>query len=149
LAAALLDAGHARGRVLLARALVARDALPDALREAGFTVDVIPVYETRAVSEPAKAALRELFAGGKADAILFTSSSTVTETLSALGSHAVTLLAGVTVASIGPITTGTLLAASVRVDVTADVYTVEGLLDALQRHYSTKPANAPSASQSR
>jgi uroporphyrinogen III methyltransferase/synthase len=149
LAAALRDAGHARGRVLLARALVARDALPDALREAGFTVDVIPVYETRAVSEPAKAALRELFAGGKADAILFTSSSTVTETLSALGSHAVTLLAGVTVASIGPITTGTLLAASVRVDVTADVYTVEGLLDALQRHYSTKPANAPSASQSR
>jgi uroporphyrinogen III methyltransferase/synthase len=143
LASALLEAGDSRGRVLLARALVARDALPDALRRAGFSIDVVPVYETRAVSEPAQAALRQLVTTGKTDAILFTSSSTVTETLSALGTDAVALLAGITVASIGPITTGTLLAASVRVDVTADVYTVEGLLDALQRHYLAKPASDP------
>jgi uroporphyrinogen III methyltransferase/synthase len=130
-----LTEGSERGRVLLARALVARDALPEALRQAGFTVDVVPVYETRPVAEPRKIALRELFAARKADAILFTSSSTVTETLDALGADAKTLLAAVTVASIGPITTSTLAAASVRVDVTADVYTVDGLLDALQSHY--------------
>ena len=134
LASELIEGGE-RGRVLLARALVARDALPEALRQAGFTVDVVPVYETRPVAERGKAALRELFAARKADAILFTSSSTVTETLDALGPDAKTLLEAVTVASIGPITTATLAAASVRVDLTADVYTVDGLLDALQRHY--------------
>jgi uroporphyrinogen III methyltransferase/synthase len=134
LASELIEGGE-RGRVLLARALVARDALPEALRQAGFMVDVVPVYETRPVAERGKAALRELFAARKADAILFTSSSTVTETLDALGPDAKTLLEAVTVASIGPITTATLAAASVRVDLTADVYTVDGLLDALQRHY--------------
>jgi uroporphyrinogen III methyltransferase/synthase len=135
LAKELLERTDARGKVLLARALVARDALPDALRDAGFAVDVVPVYETRGASEPTKERLRTLIASGKADAILFTSSSTVTETLSALGSDAAALLATITVASIGPITTGTLREAAVRVDVSAESYTVEGLLDALQRHY--------------
>src|SRR5262249_10574973 len=53
LAAELLSAfGDARPRVLLARAEVARDALPDALRAAGCPVDVVPVYKTRAPPRP-------------------------------------------------------------------------------------------------
>lgn len=149
LAAELVERAGPRGKVLLARALVARDALPDALRAAGFSVDVVPVYETRSASAAAKSELRALIAAGRADAILFTSSSTVTETLSALGPDAAALLATITVASIGPITAGTLLEASVRIDVNADVYTVEGLLDALQRHYLMQQEKMADDSQNR
>src|SRR5262249_38120375 len=39
------EIGDAR-RVLVARALVARDELPEALRRAGARVDVVPVYRT-------------------------------------------------------------------------------------------------------
>jgi len=125
-----------RGRVLLARALVARDALPDALTAAGFEVDVVPVYETRPASDAVRARLSALLGAGGVDAALFTSSSTVTETLAALGANGRDMLAAVTVASIGPITTRTLEEAGVRVDVTAERYTVDGLLDALEGHIS-------------
>ena len=43
-----------------------------------------------------------------------------------------------TVASIGPITTRTAEERGVRVDVTAKTYTVDGLLDALERHFETR-----------
>ncbi len=135
LSAALL-ACSAPGRVLLARALVARDTLPEALARAGFAVDVVPVYETHQVGADARERLKRSILDGAVDVALFTSSSTVTETLSALGAEAVELLSRLTVSSIGPITSQTLRDAGVRVDVTADVYTVEGLLDALERHFA-------------
>jgi uroporphyrinogen III methyltransferase/synthase len=124
------------GKVLLARALVARDALPNALTSAGFEVDVVPVYETRPASDAQRELLRNGLANGSIDVALFTSSSTVTETIAALGSDAAAQLARVTVASIGPVTTRTLVEAGVRADVTASEYTVEGLLDALERHFA-------------
>lgn len=137
LAQALCDAGRP-GKVLLARALVARDALPQALSTAGFEVDIVPVYETRAASAEKRDRLREGLASGAIDVALFTSSSTVTETVAALGSDATATLGRVVVASIGPVTTRTLRDAGVRVDVTAAEYTVEGLLDALERHFTTR-----------
>lgn len=124
------------GRVLLARALVARDALPELLRSGGFSVDVVPVYETRPANAAA-ARLREVIEGGQAHGILFTSSSTVSETLAALGEDAARLLSRLTVASIGPITSETLLKAGIAPSVSAEEYTVEGLLDALERHFSS------------
>ncbi|HET9934478.1 MAG TPA: uroporphyrinogen-III C-methyltransferase [Polyangiaceae bacterium] len=135
LANALCEAG-APGKVLLARALVARDALPQSLTAAGFQVDVVPVYETRGASEEKRARLREGLASGVIDVALFTSSSTVTETLAALGPDAAAQLSRVVVASIGPVTSRTLTEAGVRVDVSASEYTVSGLLDALERHFS-------------
>ena len=45
------------------------------------------------------------------------------------------LLARVTVASIGPITTEAAVRRGVRVDLTAESYTVPGLVAALERHY--------------
>ena len=68
-------------RVLLARAAVARDVLPDGLREAGWAVDVVEAYRTEAV--PVSAEARAAVAG--ADAITFTSSSTVERFLAAVG----------------------------------------------------------------
>lgn len=132
LARAVLAQGAPR-RVLLARAQVARDALPDLLREAGARVDVVPVYET--VTSDGGAALREQFEQRKLDVALFTSSSTVNAVVDLLGEQAVELLGQTTVASIGPITSGTLRERGIRVDVVAETFTVEGLLDALEQHY--------------
>jgi uroporphyrinogen III methyltransferase/synthase len=140
LARALLAAAPP-SRVLLARALVARDALPDALREASFDVEVVPVYETRTLAASARARLLEEIEAGRVDAALFTSSSTVEQTVAALGSEAASVLARVTVASIGPITSRALEGAGVKVDVDAKSYTVDGLLDALSEHFGSKPGS--------
>jgi uroporphyrinogen III methyltransferase/synthase len=132
--AAIRGAGAAP-RVLLARAAKARDVLPETLRQAGCDVDVVPAYETRA---PDGALLQQLtaeLAGRRLDVVLFTSSSTVENLCDRLGPRAPELLAGVRVASIGPITTATAEARGVRVDVTAREYSVPGLLDALVASY--------------
>jgi len=122
-------------RVLLARAQVARDALPDLLRQMGAQVEVVPVYET--VAADAGAALRAHFEQGEIDVALFTSSSTVNAVVDTLGVQAVELLSRVTVASIGPITSQSLRERGVRADVVATIYTVDGLLDALETHFSS------------
>ena len=134
LARAVLEVGTPR-RVLIPRALVARDELPRLLTQSGARVDVVPVYATQAVSSERASRLVELFENEGLDVALFTSSSTVQSLMALLGERAAALLAKVTVASIGPITTQTLVDAGVRVDVTAHQFTVEGLLDALESHF--------------
>ena len=133
LAAAVLNEGVPR-RVLLLRALAARDVLPDTLRARGSEVDVVVAYETK----PLRSSGAELAArieAGTADAILFTSSSTVTSTLEALGPAAKERLARVASCSIGPVTSKALVGAGLEPTVQASVYTVEGLLDALEAYY--------------
>ena len=110
-------------RVLLARAEVARDVLPDGLRELGWRVDVVDAYRTIPV-EPTDAE-RERIIG--ADIVTFTSSSTVENWVAAFG---IDTLPNV-VACIGPITADTARRAGLRVDVIADVHTIDGLVDAL------------------
>jgi uroporphyrinogen III methyltransferase / synthase len=122
-------------RVLLPRAAVARDVLPETLRERGALVDVVEAYRTRGPGVEAQAELRRLLEAHELDVLTFTSSSTVEHTLSALGTDAQRLLANVTLASIGPITTDTASARGLHVHVTADTYTIEGLVDALERHF--------------
>jgi uroporphyrinogen III methyltransferase/synthase len=126
-----LTARSEQGNVLIPRALVARDVLPEMLRQSGFTVDVVAAYETRLVAESERENIRALFRHDEIDAVIFTSSSTVSNACEALGGEAVDLLARVTVASIGPVTTETAERLGVRVDVSASVYTVEGVLAAL------------------
>ena len=69
--------------------------------------------------------------------MLFTSSSTVDSMVELLGADAAEILARVTLASIGPVTTRTAARHGLEVAVTAETYTVEGLLDALEKHYAT------------
>jgi len=135
LAKALLAASHGTPRLLLLRAQAARDALPDALRAAGWSVDIAAVYATRAPADLADT-LRPLFAdGGDArqavDAVIFSSSSTVRHVFEALGRGATALLSGVTVATIGPVTTETARGLGVRVDAEASPSTMEAAIEAL------------------
>ncbi len=113
------------GRVLVARAEVARDVLPEGLAGKGYEVDVLTVYRTL-MAAPDPAALAQLRAG--VDAITFTSSSTVTNFCDAVGAlpepHPV-------VVSIGPVTSATARGHGLRVDAEADPHTIEGLVTAL------------------
>lgn len=133
-AQAILSHGGAK-RVLIPRALVARETLPDLLRASGAVVDVVPAYETRPVSAERAARLGEMFDQGRIDAVLFTSGSTVSSLVELLGPSARERLARVTVGSIGPITSKALEERGVAPSVTAKVYTVQGLLDALEEHF--------------
>jgi uroporphyrinogen III methyltransferase/synthase len=123
-------------RVLLARALVARDTLPEVLRSAGAEVEIVPAYRT--VNADAGAALRAAFESGEIDVALFSSSSTVTAVVEALGPEARQLLSRVRVASIGPITSQTLAEQGVKVDVVASRFTIDGLLDALEAYFAPR-----------
>jgi len=110
-------------RVLLPRAAVARDVLPDGLRERGYVVDVVEAYRTLR-PELGPDALDAL-AG--AHAVTFTSSSTVTGFLELAGRSSVPPV----VACIGPVTAATARAEGLLVDVESPTHTVSGLVEAL------------------
>ena len=110
--------------VLIARAAQARDVLPDALRERGARVDVVPLYET-VTEEPDPAAVE---AAQGADFITFTSSSTVTNLVGALGDR---MPAGAKVVSIGPVTSETAREAGLEVHAEAERHDIDGLVETL------------------
>jgi uroporphyrinogen III methyltransferase / synthase len=115
--------GRARGRVLLVRAAVARDVLPEGLRGRGWDVEVVEAYRT----EQAPLSEEQAAAVAGADVVTFTSSSTVASLLTALGDRPLPP----TVAAIGPITAATAREHGLAVDVEAEVHTIDGLVDAL------------------
>ena len=119
-------------RVLLVRAKVARDVIPKQLTEAGATVDVIEAYET-VVPEESRNRLREVLGNPaqRPTTVTFTSSSTARNFMELLGNENTELLNGVTLASIGPVTTATLEEIGLRADVEADEYTIPGLARAI------------------
>jgi uroporphyrinogen III methyltransferase/synthase len=118
-------------RVLVARAAEARDVLPEALRERGTEVDVLPLYET--VREAPDEA--EIERAQEADYVTFTSSSTVANLVEALGDR---FPRGARVVSIGPVTSEAARAAGLQVDVEAERHDVEGLLAALLSDAASK-----------
>jgi uroporphyrinogen III methyltransferase/synthase len=119
-------------RALIARGAEGRDVLPDALRDRGAEVDVLPLYET--VAEPlgdeARAAARA------ADYLLFTSASSVRHFTQAAGDG---VLSGPRLASIGPATSAALREHGAEPDLEADPHTPDGLVDALLRDAASRP----------
>lgn len=101
-------AGQTAGkRILLARAEIARDVIPDALRAAGAEVEVVDAY--RNVLPKAAPELLQRALQSKIDAATFTSSSSVTHLAEAArAAHVAFPFAGVPAISIGPITSATL-----------------------------------------
>ena len=78
---ALADVEVEGRRALVARAAEARDVLPDALRERGAEVTVLPLYDTVAETLDAERVARAL----ASDYVTFTSSSTVRFFLETVG----------------------------------------------------------------
>lgn len=119
-------------RILIPRAREAREVLPDLWRAAGAEVDILPVYESVPDGEGA-AELRARFAAGEVDAVTFTASSTVKNFKSLLPDVS---LDPVKVACIGPITAETARAQGYPVHAVADIYTIPGLVTALERLFA-------------
>jgi uroporphyrinogen III methyltransferase / synthase len=118
----------AGARILLPRAAVARDLIAVELVRRGAQVDVVEAYRTALPQDAAERA-REIFGGSrKPDWIAFTSSSTVRNFVSVAGAEA---LAGVRVASIGPVTSQTARELGIEVAVEARTFTIDGLVEAL------------------
>jgi uroporphyrinogen-III synthase len=93
--------------ILLARAAIARDVIPDALRAAGAAVDIVDAYQN-VLPGAAPDQLRQALAGGL-DAATFTSSSSVTHLAEAARLAGIDFpFAGVPAISNGPITSRTL-----------------------------------------
>jgi uroporphyrinogen III methyltransferase/synthase len=132
--ALLEELGDVAGlRVMVARARVAREILPDELRRRGAQVEVLPVYETRV---PKNSIDDEAL--DSVDLITFTSSSTALNFQEVLGEKADKLVAGAGIAAIGPITAAT-LAEKVRApDVIATEYTIPGLVDAVLEYFANR-----------
>ena len=117
-------------RVLLARATIARDVIPDALRAAGAIVDVVDAYQN-VIPEAAPQQLRHAYARGL-DAATFTSSSSVTHLAHAAKAAALAFpLKDVRAISIGPITTQTLRALGWPPAAEADPHDIPGLIQAV------------------
>ena len=121
-------------RVLLVRAKVARDVIPTELRNAGAHVDVVEAYET-VVPESSRKRLQAALANPRRrpNVVTFTSSSTVrnfSELLRARGNRR-KILAGILMASIGPVTSSTLRELRMPVDIAAEEFTIPGLVKAI------------------
>ncbi len=105
-------------RILLPRAAVARDLIPEELARRGAHVDVAEAYRT--LPPEARPDLP-----ADVDAVTFTSSSTVQNFVAMFGARDVR---GV---SIGPITTMTARALGIEIAAEASPFTIEGLLEAI------------------
>ncbi|TKB72657.1 MAG: uroporphyrinogen-III C-methyltransferase [Nitrospira sp.] len=123
-------------RILIPRAEVAREILPEQLRELGATVDVIPVYRTIAPAVDV-ASLTQEFQDGRVAAVTFTSSSTVRNFVELFGGRDVVkpLVAKVVIACIGPITAGTAKEYGLTVTVMSAENTVPALAEAIVKHF--------------
>ncbi|MEA3231929.1 MAG: uroporphyrinogen-III synthase, partial [Thermodesulfobacteriota bacterium] len=123
--------------VLLPRAAEARPVLPQALRQMGARVDEITTYRTRRMADSDGTLLTRL-ENRQIDLATFTSSSTVRNFVALLPADRIRdLLSNVTVVSIGPITSQTAADLGVRVDITAETYTIPGLIRAIRAHCGT------------
>lgn len=126
---ALQTAGQ---KILLARAAIARDVIPDALRAAGALVDVVDAYRN-VMPEAAPERLRQALEQG-IDAATFTSSSSVTHLTEAARAAGIAFpFAGVRAVSIGPITSQTLRELGWEPAIEAEPSDIPGLIAALAR----------------
>lgn len=134
LAEALADKISAGDKILIARAKVAREVLPKALRKIGAEVNVVTAYETIADCEN-KEELLQALTDGSASVVTFTSSSTVTNLLNVLGEHK-DLLHKAALAAIGPITADTMRKHGLTPAVEAEQYTIDGLIAAIRKYFN-------------
>jgi uroporphyrinogen-III synthase len=132
-------------RVLLIRAKVARDVIPEELRAAGAQVDVVEAYET-VVPEKSRVRLRALMRNSerRPHIVTFTSSSTAKNFVELLGNFNAgrpRWLKQIQLASIGPVTSATLRELQLPVAIEAREFTMGGLIRAIVlARYAERPA---------
>lgn len=126
-------------KVLLVRAKVARDVIPRELGAEGAEVDVVEAYQT-VLPKTSRARLKEVLADPerRPHIVTFTSSSTAKNFIALLDGNPKPL-AGIRIASIGPVTSETLQAIGLRPEIEASAYTTEGLVEAIRAAVEQRP----------
>jgi uroporphyrinogen III methyltransferase / synthase len=133
IARALIEETRDGDRILIYRAQEARDVLPEMLEDADRKPHAVAAYKTIFEIDPKFA---EKVA--HADVLTFTSASTVRGYIELLGGVTTARAAARNklIACIGPIAAEAAEESGLHVDVVADVFTTDGLLDALEAHLS-------------
>ncbi|HOP46572.1 MAG TPA: uroporphyrinogen-III C-methyltransferase [Desulfobacteraceae bacterium] len=133
-----LEVKHAR--ILFPRAALAREILPEELRNMGAEVDVVEAYRT-VRPESGIGRVKEMLSTGSVDVVTFTSSSTVinfVEMFRPEGEKFLEWMESVTVACIGPITANTAQENGLSVSLVAPEYTVDGLAKTILERFSCR-----------
>lgn len=117
-------------RILIPRALVARDVLPEQLRAAGASVDVLPMYETKPGNARREEVL-DLLGKGEIQCITFGSSSTVDNFIDLIPAAKLKEYPALKFACIGPVTAKTLEKYGITCDYQPTDYTIPALVDIL------------------
>lgn len=120
--------GRGPGRVFLPRVEGGPRSFVDALTANGWDVDEVVAYRNKPEG-PDPVVVAELRAGAF-DVVTFTSGSAAAAFAASVGAAPEALGSSI-VASIGPSTSSSALAAGLKIDLEADEHTAEGLVDAL------------------
>jgi len=122
--------------ILIPRASVARDYLPQALEKAGARVDVVPAYRTELPADLDRGRVAAMLSGS-ADCIAFTSSSTVRNLARLFDTLDLSVvLAGIVIACIGDITATTAANYGLRVHIQPRQFTIPELARAIADYSS-------------
>jgi uroporphyrinogen III methyltransferase/synthase len=117
-------------RILLARAREASRIIPEALKEAGALVDDVEVYQT---VKPVQGKVSlETILKKRVDVVVFTSSSSVRNFMELLPDK--TVMNGVKVATIGPVTAATVKNYGLEPIIVPAEYTIPSLVQAIVEH---------------
>ena len=117
-------------KLLLPRAEVAREVFPEKVRELGGEIDVPAVYRTVKPKVHGKR-LQRFLKEGKISVATFTSAATFNNFLEMTGDEASSLLKGVTIAVIGPVTEKAVLKAGLKVDIMPKEATIDAMVQAI------------------
>lgn len=137
LADALMDRVREK-RVLLVRAAVARDVVPDALTAAGASVTIVDAYRTIIPADTVQRARAVFDPECLPDAVVFTSGSTVTHLLDVLHEAGLAFPPQVACVSIGPVTSAALLDVGLSVVAEARTASLDALVDACARLFMSQ-----------
>jgi uroporphyrinogen III methyltransferase/synthase len=125
-------------RFLMPRAMVAREILPEKLREWGALVDVVPAYQTVLPQQDVHK-IRMLLSNCEIDCLTFTSSSTVSNFFAMISKEDLLSCADrMAVASIGPVTARTAEKFGLKTSIMPSEYTIRGLVDSIVSFFEHK-----------
>ncbi len=124
-------------RVLIPRAVVARELLPEGLRELGAQVTVAPAYET--VPPEIAPQTLELLEEEEIDVVTFTSSSTVKNLFKTVPENTIKrIMSRARVACIGPVTAKTAKKMGLKVHIMPESSTIPALVDAIEMDFQDR-----------
>jgi len=133
--AGIKDQGVAGSSFLLPRAELADRELAEGIAQLGAEVREIVIYRTVPPNQECSQG-KQMLLSGEIDMVIFTSSSTVTNLLTLLGTERSSIMKA-KVACIGPKTAATAEKMGLRVDIVAWENTIPGLVEAIKQYYQT------------